>query len=120
MNTDFLKSLDELSQEDKSRFALEEAFYKIDQINNLMKTNTEKAQAAINERLATGNCYLKDDIIFERRKDGDKAIYFPKGNAVEYQVEHGLMPASFLKNKQKLQSLIDKRDDPDSVESEIS
>jgi len=112
MNLDFLKNLTGLSEEDKLKFKIEDSLDVISDINSKMKSLNEKVVDAINQRLATGNCYIKDDILFERKKGGDKAIWFPKGNAVEYQVKNGIMPASFLKAKQKLQKLIDKKDKP--------
>ena len=96
----------EMTDDEKTQFLFEEAINSANELDAMLKKMGGNAEKRINEKLSTGNCFIKDDILFIREKDGDRAIWFPTGNAVEYQVEHGLVSPSLLDAKNKLQALI--------------
>lgn len=106
LDLSFLKNIDDLDMQEQAEFSVEESLMQMADMNEAMKRKVDDCYKYVNERLATGNCFLKDDILYERKRDRDQELYYFKGNALEHKVEKGTLDKSILDHKNKLQALI--------------
>jgi hypothetical protein len=58
-------------------------------LEDMMGKMDNNLEVSMNKKIATGNCYVRNNILFQRVKgEDDQPIWFPKGNALEYQAQN--------------------------------
>jgi len=89
-DTKFLN--DDLSKDDKKDVLFDALQDAIEGLALLSKQSERNTNASINEQLATGRCFVKDDILFIKETNGKESpVWFPTGNALEWQRDNGFL-----------------------------
>lgn len=114
LDLSFLSSLndDKPKTDIQKKLLLETAMGMVGELETMVTKMDANLYLGINKKLATGNCFVKDEILFIREHDGKELpVWFPKGNALEYQRDHGLISKktadAIIPAAEKLQKLID-------------
>ncbi|KZX84572.1 hypothetical protein A3715_17570 [Oleiphilus sp. HI0009] len=106
-----LFNLQSPSSLERKRFLFEEASSLCNSLSECVDKISQNALLSLNQKLATGRCFFRDDILFYVSPDGEEqAIYFPNGDALEYQVSKGLLSKEVLDCKIRLENILKSRD----------
>lgn len=88
----------------------------VGKLEEAMESHSTQLTDMLNEKLATCNCYVEDGVILERTADGPKPVWFPQGNALTYQSEHGLISQekadTMIESTDKLNAILEANEVP--------
>lgn len=92
-DTSFLKNTNDASSDELKKFTTEDALAQLsdhlDKLGELSDKMASNIEADLNKHLATGNCYVKEHIVFLKQEgEPDRPIWFPEGNALEWQAQN--------------------------------
>lgn len=118
LDLSFLSSLGQKPKNDiQKELLLGTAMGMVGNLEDMVGQFNTNLNKGLNDKLATGNCFIRDEILFIREdgEDGEeRAIWFPKGNALEYQRDNGLISKEtadkIIPAAAKLQKLVDDHD----------
>ena len=111
LDTSFIKNTNELPKSVSKNFVLEEAMELCTELESMVDKRSQSIQDSLNKKLATGRCSIRDNILFFADEDDTiKPIWFPAGNAIEWQRDNGKISSetanTLLKNMSKLEGII--------------
>jgi hypothetical protein len=105
-----LTNVDSLSKGEKSAVLFDLLEQSVNELSSMVQKGNDNLSTSLNKKLATGRCFVKDDILFMKDEDGEvKPVWFPKGNAMQWQLDQGILQGEngkrLVENVERLHAL---------------